>query len=85
MDAHGLGSLKPFPLSVVMKLVTQEITDMGEAGKHPPHMEYTNKQKTEIGGQTKSNKSVATSNRVVVTNGEGARKADGNMAKGYQL
>lgn len=48
-------------------------------------MEYTNRQKMEISGQTKSNKHVAAKNRVVVTKGEGARKADGNMARGYKL
>lgn len=80
-------TLAPLSLSfsVVMKLVTQEITDMGKAQKHPPHMEYTNKQKTEISGQTKSNKNVATKNRAVVIKGEGARRAEGNMAKGYQF
>ena len=79
-----LAPLSP-SFSVVMKLVTQEITDMGKAQKHPPYMEYTKKQKTEISGQTKSNKNVATKNRVVVTKGEGARRAEGNMAKGYQF
>lgn len=48
-------------------------------------MEYTNKRKTEISRQTKSNKNVATKNRVVDTKEEGARKAEGNMTKGYQF
>lgn len=39
-------------------------------------MEYTNKQKMEVSGQTKSNKHLPTKNRVVVTKGEGSRKAD---------
>ena len=76
----------PFPLPVVMEVVTQEIPDKAEAQKHPPHMEYIkNKQKTQINGQTKPNKNVATKNRVVVTKGEGARREESDMGKGDQV